>query len=239
MVFLFIIPSIPAALRELRAAPDARREGRRVPAAEPAELLALDHRRAVLHRRRRHRRRRHRLDLLHPYSTTTNTNVVATTLRRVHPRVLLDLHRAQLHRHDPQAAPRRHDLVQDAALPVGALRDGGHPGPGDAGPRDHAAPADRGAGPGRRHLRPGAGRRPGALPALLLVLLAPGGVHHDPAGDGDHQRGDLGPLAASTSSATGSSRCPRSRSRSSASSSGATTCSSPASPGWRTRSSRR
>ena len=34
------------------------------------------------------------------------------------------------------------------------------------------------------HLRPEAGRRPGALPAPVLVLLAPGGLHHDPAGDG-------------------------------------------------------
>ena len=30
-----------------------------------------------------------------------------------------------------------------------------------------------------RHLRPDARRRPGALPALLLVLLAPGRLHHD------------------------------------------------------------
>ena len=41
-----------------------------------------------------------------------------------------------------------------------------------------------------RHLRPDARRRPGALPAPLLVLLAPGGLHHDPAGDGRDQRGD-------------------------------------------------
>jgi cytochrome c oxidase subunit 1 len=36
------------------------------------------------------------------------------------------------------------------------------------------------------------GRRPGALPALLLVLLPPGGLHHDPAGHGHHLRADLG-----------------------------------------------
>ena len=40
-----------------------------------------------------------------------------------------------------------------------------------------------------RHLRPGARRRPGALPAPVLVLLAPGRLHHDPAADGRHQRG--------------------------------------------------
>ena len=39
-----------------------------------------------------------------------------------------------------------------------------------------------------RHLRSGRRRRPGALPAPVLVLLAPGRLHHDPAGDGRHQR---------------------------------------------------
>ena len=33
-----------------------------------------------------------------------------------------------------------------------------------------------------RHLRPGPRRRPGAVPAPVLVLLAPGRLHHDPAG---------------------------------------------------------
>ena len=45
---------------------------------------------------------------------------------------------------------------------------------------------ERGAAP--RDLRPGARRRPDPLPAPVLVLLAPGGLHHDPAGDGRHQR---------------------------------------------------
>ena len=36
---------------------------------------------------------------------------------------------------------------------------------------------------------PRARRRPGALPAPVLVLLAPGGLHHDPAADGRDQRG--------------------------------------------------
>ena len=45
---------------------------------------------------------------------------------------------------------------------------------------------ERGAAP--RHLRSGARRRPGPVPAPVLVLLAPGGLHHDPAGDGRDQR---------------------------------------------------
>ena len=89
-----------------------------------------------------------------------------------------------------------------------------------------------------RHLRPGPGRRPGALPALLLVLLPPGGLHHDPAGHGRDQRADRLLHAGSASSATASSPSRAWRSPCSASSSGATTCSSAASrstPAWSSR----
>ena len=77
-----------------------------------------------------------------------------------------------------------------------------------------------------------------ALPAPVLVLLAPGRLHHDPAGDGRDQRDRRRRSRARTSSATRSSRSPRSPSRSSASSCGATTCSSPASRSTRAWSSR-
>ncbi len=40
----------------------------------------------------------------------------------------------------------------------------------------------------RRHLRPGARRRPDLVSAPLLVLLAPGGLHHGLARDGGDQR---------------------------------------------------
>ena len=39
-----------------------------------------------------------------------------------------------------------------------------------------------------RHLRSGAGRRSAAVPAPVLVLFAPGRLHHDPAGHGHRQR---------------------------------------------------
>ena len=39
-----------------------------------------------------------------------------------------------------------------------------------------------------RRLRPGQGRRSAPLPAPLLDLLAPGRLHHDPAGHGRHHR---------------------------------------------------
>ena len=41
-------------------------------------------------------------------------------------RLLVDPHGPQLHRHDPSDAGARHDVVQDAALPVGDLRDEPH-----------------------------------------------------------------------------------------------------------------
>ena len=67
-------------------------------------------------------------------------------------------------------------------------------------------PARRWRGAAHRDLRPASRRRPGALPALLLVLLAPGRLHHDPAGHGHHQRDHRARSRASTSSATSSSR---------------------------------
>ena len=79
------------------------------------------------------------------------------------------------------------------------------------------------------NLRPGARRRSGALPAPLLVLLAPGGLHHDPAGDGRDQRDRRRRSRGRTSSATRSSPSRRWPSRSSDSWSGAITSSSPGS----------
>ena len=59
----------------------------------------------------------------------------------------------------------------------------GHPGTG----RHHRA-ALRGAGLPPRHFRSRARRRPGALPAPLLVLLAPRRLHHGAAVHGCGQR---------------------------------------------------
>ena len=42
----------------------------------------------------------------------------------------------------------------------------------------------------RRHLRSESRGRSGALPAHVLVLLPPSGLHHDPAGDGSGERTD-------------------------------------------------
>ena len=65
---------------------------------------------------------------------------------------------------------------------------GGHHGAGHAGAGDHAAAGGAGARLQHRRLQPATGRRPASVPAPLLVLLASGGVHHDPARHGRHQR---------------------------------------------------
>ena len=71
-------------------------------------------------------------------------------------------------------------------------------GPGHAGAGDHdrcSLALERVLR--HRHLRSGAGRRPAPVPAPVLVLLAPGRVHHGPAGDGRDQRVDRLLFAAS------------------------------------------
>ena len=66
-----------------------------------------------------------------------------------------------------------------------------HHGPGDAGARPVAGRWSASTTSTPRHLRSRARRRSGAVPAPVLVLLAPGGLHHDPAGDGRDQRDGL------------------------------------------------
>ena len=117
------------------------------------------------------------------------SNVIVDGGRHLHRRLLLDPDRAQLHRHHPQDAGARADLVPAAALRLGPLRDQ-RSSRSSARPVvaiTHPAGGARAALP-LRHLRPGPRRRPDPLPAPVLVLLAPGGLHHDPAGDGRDQR---------------------------------------------------
>ena len=57
--------------------------------------------------------------------------------------------------------------------------------------------------PGHQLLPGGGRRRRDQLPAHLLVLLAPGRLHHDAAGLRDRLRGDLDPRPQDRSSATG------------------------------------
>ncbi len=107
---------------------------------------------------------------------------------RLHQRLLVDLHGPELHRHHPPDARAGPHLVPAAAVHLVPLRDQPDHRAGHAGGRHHhpARGARAAAPPG--DLRSAAGRRPDPLPAPVLVLLPPGGVHHDPAGHGRRQR---------------------------------------------------
>ncbi len=102
---------------------------------------------------------------------------VAASRRR-----LVDPRRHQLHHHDLQHARAGHDPAQDAAVRVVDPGDGVPAAAVAAGARrrDHHA-AHR---PQFRHdlLLARRRRRPGAVPASVLVLRPPGGLHPDPAG---------------------------------------------------------
>ncbi len=107
---------------------------------------------------------------------------------------------------------------------------------------DHRVPADRrDAGAGRRDhddadrpplrhvvLQRGRRRRPGDVPAHLLVLRAPRGLHHDPAGVRHHLAGHPGVRAQAAVRLRVDGLRDVARSRSCRSSSGRTTCSRPA-----------
>ena len=88
-----------------------------------------------------------------------------------------------------------HDVVPDAAVRVGPLRDQPDHDAGHAGGGHHDPARGLRARAARRRLRPDDRRRPGAVPAPVLVLLAPGGLHHGAAGHGRHQRDRRGLLA--------------------------------------------
>ena len=115
---------------------------------------------------------------------------------------------------DASHARARADLVPAADLRLVALFDLGHSGAGDAGAGDaRLLLIALGAAVRRRHLRSAHRRRSAAVPAPVLVLLAPGRLHHDPAGHGRRQRDHLRASRASRCSATSSSRGAASRSR--------------------------
>ena len=131
-----------------------------------------------------------------------------------------------------------HDVVQDAALPLGDLRDEPHQRSRHAGHRHHGASHRGRADVQLRLLRSGARRRSGAVPAPVLVLLASGGLHHGAAGDGRDQRAGRRVLPQAGLRLHASSRSRASASRCSGSWCGATTCSWPASRSTRRSCSR-
>ena len=175
----------PGDARQFPAPADDRRARPRLPAAQSRKLVRVRARQPVHALRRPDGRRRYRLDVLHAAVEHVRQRLGKHGGgRSLHRRLLVDHDRHQLHRDGPQAARAGSDLVPPADLRVDALRDEPDHGAGDAGARRSAAPAHPRPARRHRHLRSVARRRSAALPAPLLVLLAPGRLHHDPAGHG-------------------------------------------------------
>ena len=135
MIFLFMIPAIPGVfgnfcLPLMLGAKDV--------AFPRLNLLSLYlYWTGATHRagRHDHRRHRHGVDVLRAVQHDDADDGVPGVVRRLHPRLLVDRHRPQLHRHRPHIARARHRLDAAAAVRVGDLRHQHHPGAGDAGPR--------------------------------------------------------------------------------------------------------
>ena len=174
--------------RELDDPDDDRRAGHGVCAHEQLELLAAAARRdpaghvAV----RAGRRRGRRLDALSAADGAGGHGDGSHDLRDPHPRRVVDHGLDQHHHDDPEPARARDDADEDAALLLGVAHYGVPADRGDAGARGRGDDApDR---PPLRHhvLQRGRRRRPGAVPARVLVLRAPRGLHHHPAGVRHH-----------------------------------------------------
>ena len=188
MVWLFLIPAIPSVFGNFLRAPHDRRQGRGVSAAQPRQPLRL-HVGAVITLWGMVRAAADTgWTFYTPYSTHHPDQGGSRPDRRLHHRLLHDHDRHQLHRHHPH--PARPDLgwlqlplfvwaiygtsiIQVLATPVLGIRSSWS---GSSAPR-------------LRHLRSGAGGRSDSVPAPVLVLFAPGRLHHGAPGHGGHQRG--------------------------------------------------
>ncbi len=109
-----------------------------------------------------------------------------------------------------------HALARHADLRVDDVRHQYHPGDRDARARALGDPGRARSRAAHGHVRSGARRRSGAVRAPVLVLLPPRGLHHDLAGDGRGRGGDPDVRAQEAGSRTTRSRTRRSASRSSA-----------------------
>ena len=140
----------------------------------------------------------------------------------------LDPGRDQLPGHDLQDARAGHDPVPDADHGLDHARDDRPGADGDAGHHERADHAVHRPQLRRRLLRPARRRQRDPVPERVLVLLAPGGLRHDPAGDGHDQRDPAGLQPQAALRLQGVHLRDGGASARSASPSGPTTCSRPA-----------
>ena len=186
-----MIPVDPRRLRQLPAAADDRRAGRRLPAAQPrSATTSTSSARASCSWRMLDGGVDTGWTFYTPYSTHDADGGGADRPRHLHRRLLDDRHGINF---IVTVHTMRAPGLTWMRLPLfvwAHLRHEHHPGAGDAGARhrrscssriDHAF--DWGL------FDPARGGDPVLYPAPLLVLLAPRRLHHDPAGDGRRERG--------------------------------------------------
>src|SRR5579863_5980388 len=101
-------------------------------------------------------------------------------------RSLLDADRHKLSRNAAKDARARHDVHAHAVVLLGSVCDGAVADDRNDRTGGGAGGALYGAPVRRAVLRPDEGRQPGAVAAYVLVLLAPGRLHHGSAGVRDY-----------------------------------------------------
>ena len=150
MVFFFLIPSIPAVLGNFLVPMMIGARDLAFPRLNLASWYIFIWRRVHSNGGGR-RRRGHGMDILHAVQQHLFQYARgAHGGRGFYHRLLVDFDRTQLHRHHPQNARARHDLVSPAAFYLVDLRHQHHFYSGDAGDRHHA-----GAGGTGTDLSPG------------------------------------------------------------------------------------
>ena len=177
-------------LRQYLPPHSARGPGRGLPADQPPLLVALCDRGAGYPPVPLPARPAagHGLDLLRAIQHPDPREYLDRGPGGLHPGIFLHPYGAQLRHHHPPDAGAGDDLVPDARLRLDTLCHGLGADAGDAG-SGHHAPLHRPGPVLRRGLfRSRQGRRPDPLRAPLLDVFPSGGLHHGPAGHGDHQR---------------------------------------------------
>ena len=185
---------VPGGLRELPDAAHDRRPRHGVPADQRTVVLAAaalrDHRDPGVPARRSRPGRLDELQPAGPGQVLARPRHGPLDHRPAARRHQLDPGRRQLPRHHLQDAGAGDDALPDADLRLDDARHERARADGNAGPDSGADDALHRPQSRRKllqHRR--AGRQRDPLAERLLVLQPPGGLHHDPAGDGDRQRG--------------------------------------------------